>query len=51
MRRFQRSKWGLYPSQSAAAFLNEKGFDEVYSLDGGFEYWRGCFEQDTTREN
>jgi thiosulfate sulfurtransferase len=38
-------------SQSAAAFLNEKGFDEVYSLDGGFEYWRGCFEQDTTREN
>jgi thiosulfate sulfurtransferase len=34
-------------SQSAAAFLNEKGFDEVYSLDGGFEYWRSCFPQDT----
>lgn len=27
-------------SQSAAAWLSEKGFQEVYSLDGGFEYWR-----------
>ncbi len=26
-------------SQSAAAFLSEKGFDEVYSLDGGFNQW------------
>jgi thiosulfate sulfurtransferase len=27
-------------SQSAAAFLNEKGFEQVYSVDGGFEAWR-----------
>lgn len=26
-------------SQSAAAFFCEKGFSEVYSLDGGFEGW------------
>ena len=26
-------------SQSAATFLIEQGFDEVYSLDGGFEAW------------
>ncbi len=30
-------------SQSAAAWLAEKGFAEVYSLDGGFEYWRGQY--------
>jgi thiosulfate sulfurtransferase len=28
-------------SQSAASFLNDKGFEEVYSMDGGFEQWRG----------
>lgn len=27
-------------SQSAAAFFAEKGFTEVYSLDGGYEGWR-----------
>ncbi len=27
-------------SQSAAQFLIERGFEEVYSLDGGFEAWR-----------
>ena len=27
-------------SQSAAAFFVEKGFSEVYSLEGGFEGWR-----------
>lgn len=27
-------------SQSAAAFLHEKGFEQVYSVDGGFEAWR-----------
>jgi len=26
-------------SQSAAAYFAEKGFTEVYSLDGGFEGW------------
>lgn len=30
-------------SQGAAAWLSEKGFAEVYSLDGGFEYWRGQY--------
>ena len=27
-------------SQSAAAFLVEKGFENVYSIDGGFEAWK-----------
>ena len=27
-------------SQSAAGFLVEQGFSDVYSLDGGFEGWR-----------
>jgi thiosulfate sulfurtransferase len=27
-------------SQSAAAFLVNQGFDQVYSLDGGFEAWQ-----------
>lgn len=27
-------------SQPAAAFLNERGFEDVYSMDGGFEVWR-----------
>ena len=27
-------------SQNAAAFLIERGFETVYSLDGGFEAWR-----------
>lgn len=27
-------------SQNAAQFLAEQGFAEVYSLDGGFEYWK-----------
>lgn len=30
-------------SQSAAAWLAEKGFAEVYSLDGGFEFWRSRY--------
>lgn len=29
-------------SQSAAQFLAEQGFKEVYSLDGGFEFWKTC---------
>jgi len=33
-------------SQSAAAFLCERGFEEVYSIDGGFERWSlSCPEQ------
>lgn len=27
-------------SQSAGQFLVEQGFDEVYSINGGFEAWR-----------
>jgi len=30
-------------SQSAAAFLSEKGFKQLYSMDGGFEQWRGVY--------
>ena len=30
-------------SQQAAAFLNSKGFEETYSLDGGFSVWRTAF--------
>lgn len=26
-------------SQSAASFLIDRGFDQVFSLDGGFEQW------------
>lgn len=27
-------------SQPAAAFLSEQGFEDVYSMDGGFELWK-----------
>jgi len=27
-------------SQGAASYFNEQGFEEVYSMDGGFEEWR-----------
>lgn len=30
-------------SQSAAAYLTGQGFSDVYSLDGGFELWRGTY--------
>ena len=30
-------------SQSAAQFLLEQGFAEVYSMDGGFEMWRSAY--------
>lgn len=30
-------------SQSAAQFLYEKGFEDVYSMNGGFEVWRQQF--------
>jgi thiosulfate sulfurtransferase len=32
-----------HSSMSAAQFLCEKGFDEVYSMDGGYEMWHGQF--------
>lgn len=36
-------------SQSAAAFLIEQGFDEVYSLDGGFEAWAASHPAEVDR--
>jgi thiosulfate sulfurtransferase len=36
-------------SQSAAAYLAEQGFSDVYSLDGGFELWRATFPDDTAQ--
>jgi thiosulfate sulfurtransferase len=35
-------------SQPAAAYLNEQGFREVYSMDGGFEVWRGQYPETCT---
>lgn len=29
-------------SQDATAFLKGQGFTEVYSLDGGYEFWKVC---------
>lgn len=37
-------------SQSAAAYLVQQGFAEVYSLDGGFELWRATYPNDTAQE-
>ncbi|RJG12277.1 thiosulfate sulfurtransferase GlpE [Pseudomonas cavernicola] len=37
-------------SQSAAAYLVNQGFSEVYSLDGGFELWRTTFPAETATE-
>jgi len=37
-------------SQSAAAYMAEKGFDEVYSLDGGYEQWAIGFPDDCEKE-
>lgn len=34
-------------SQSAAAYLADRGFIEVYSLDGGFELWRSTYPTET----
>jgi thiosulfate sulfurtransferase len=36
-------------SQPAAAFLFEKGFEDVYSMDGGFELWRGQYPVETAQ--
>ena len=30
-------------SQNAAHYFSEQGFEEVYSLDGGFEEWKVLF--------
>ncbi|MCU4674359.1 thiosulfate sulfurtransferase GlpE [Catenovulum sp. 2E275] len=31
-------------SQGAAQYIAEQGFEQVYSMDGGFEAWRREFE-------
>ncbi|GBL05732.1 thiosulfate sulfurtransferase GlpE [Glaciecola sp. KUL10] len=31
-------------SQQAAQYMLHQGFEEVYSMDGGFEAWRGNYE-------
>lgn len=36
-------------SQSAAAYLVNQGFSDVYSLDGGFELWRATFPAETAQ--
>ncbi|MGL5037618.1 MAG: thiosulfate sulfurtransferase GlpE [Aeromonas sp.] len=35
-------------SQGAAQYLLQQGYDEVYSLDGGFEGWRRTFPVETS---
>jgi thiosulfate sulfurtransferase len=35
-----------HSSQSAAAYLINQGFSDVYSLDGGFELWRHTYPDD-----
>jgi thiosulfate sulfurtransferase len=30
-------------SQQAGQFLAEQGFEQVYSVDGGFEAWKSCY--------
>lgn len=37
-------------SQQAAQFLIHQGFEEVYSLDGGFEAWRAAFPDDISKD-
>ncbi len=37
-------------SQSAAAWFEQQGFDDVYSLEGGFEVWRQCYAEQTTSD-
>ncbi len=31
-------------SQQAAQYLIQQGFDEVYSMDGGFEAWKAQYD-------
>lgn len=35
-----------HSSLSAAAYLANQGFSDVYSLDGGFEFWRHAFPEE-----
>jgi len=33
-------------SQNTAQYLAQQGFDDVYSLDGGFEQWKQLYPPD-----
>ncbi|GLR69122.1 thiosulfate sulfurtransferase GlpE [Agaribacter marinus] len=37
-------------SQQAAQYLIHQGFEEVYSMDGGFEAWRANYAFDSGQE-
>lgn len=37
-------------SQSAAQYLVQQGFEQVYSMDGGFESWRQQLPFETTND-
>lgn len=39
-----------HSSQQAAQFLIHQGFEEVYSMDGGFEAWRQVLPFETIKE-
>jgi len=32
-----------FSSQGACEFLKQSGFDRVYSIEGGFEFWRNVY--------
>lgn len=34
-------------SQQAAQYLLHQGFNEVYSMDGGFEAWKGAYPSES----
>jgi thiosulfate sulfurtransferase len=36
-----------HSSQQAAQYMLQQGFEEVYSMDGGFELWRTQFPSQT----
>lgn len=38
-------------SQSAAGYLASAGFEEVYSLDGGFDLWHRQFPEQVSRDD
>lgn len=38
-----------HSSISAAQFLIEKGFEDVYSMDGGYEMWQNQYPNDLAK--
>ncbi|MBF7073372.1 thiosulfate sulfurtransferase GlpE [Glaciecola sp. MH2013] len=38
-----------HSSQQAAQYMLHQGFEEVYSMDGGFEVWRTQFPYTTSK--